>query len=195
MDAMPERPILTFDLDGVICRPPFGINPGRNQQKSRDGSGTRNVLWLTERWRYSGRKPMPGAREGFSALSREFDCHVLSARADVARGGVERWFERYIGIVPPIHLRHTWAEKPAQFKARMAGELTPLAHFEDDPHTAEWVAEIVPAVFLVDWPRNDWLTGPNVYRIRQIGESLPMLGRLQASRPPTGRADRGARVE
>jgi len=192
---MPARPILTFDLDGVICRPPFGINPGRNQHKRRDGEGTRNVLWLTERWRYSGRKPMPGAREGFVAISRAFDCHVLSARAEVARGGIERWFERYIGVVPEMHLRQSWAEKPAQFKARMVGELAPLAHFEDDPHTAEWVAELVPAVFVVAWPRNEWLAGPNVYRIRQIGEALPILERLDVGGPPAGRADRGARVE
>ena len=190
-----SHPIVTFDLDGVICRPPFGINPGRNQGKPRDGAGKRNLLWATERWRYAGRRPMPGARDGFRAIAERFECHVLSARAEVARGGVERWFGRYIGVVPVMHLRPTWEEKPAQFKARIVGELAPLAHFEDDPHTAQWLAELVPAVFLVDWPRNNWLTGPNVHRVRMIGEALPLLDRLAAGDSIAERTDRAPRVE
>ena len=39
-----ERPILTFDLDGVLCRPPFGINPGRNIDKARKREGRRTFL-------------------------------------------------------------------------------------------------------------------------------------------------------
>jgi hypothetical protein len=175
---MAARPILTFDLDGVICRPPFGINPGRNQRKSRTGEGSRNLLWITERWRYLGRRPMPGAREGFLALAERYDCRVLSARAEAARGLAERWFERYIGIVPSMQLRAGWSEKPAQFKTRVIQELQPLAHFEDDPHTAEWVAEMLPAVFLVDWSRNRWLDQPNIHRIRELGEALPILEAL-----------------
>lgn len=192
---MAVRPIVTFDLDGVLCRPPFGVNPGRNQQKARDGAGKRNLLWATERWRYAGRRPMPGAREGFRAVAGRFDCHVLSARAEVARGGIERWFSRYIGVVPVMHLRQTWEEKPAQFKVRIVGELSPLAHFEDDPHTAEWVAELVPAVFLVDWRRNQWLSGPNIHRIREISDALPILDRFDPGAPQSGGTGRGTRVE
>lgn len=178
MNGMPVRPILTFDLDGVLCRPPFGINPGKGQHKSREGEGRRNALWLTERWRYAGRKPMPGAAEGFAALSSHYDCRIVSARSEQARELTERWFARYIGAVPAMHLRAGWAEKPAQFKARVVRQIKPLAHFEDDPHTAEWLAELLPAVFLVDWARNTWLEGENVHRIREIGEALPVLERF-----------------
>jgi len=181
MNRMSSRSLLTFDMDGVICRPPFGINPGRNQGKPRTGEGKRNLLWVTERWRYLARKPMPGARDGFRELAAHYDCRVLSARAEVARGAAERWFERYIGVVPTLYLRPGWHEKPAQFKARIVRELQPLAHFEDDPHTAEWLAELVPAVFIVDWPRNDWLEGPNIHRIRELADAVPVLEQLQTS--------------
>lgn len=181
---MSVRHIVTFDLDGVLCRPPFGINPGRNEGKSRSGSGSPNLLWLTERWRYLGRRPMPGAPEGFRQLADRYDCRVLSARGLVARGVVERWFQRYIGVPPPLYLRPGWQEKSAQFKARIVSELSPLAHFEDDPHTAQWLAEIIPAVFLVDWPRNAWLNGANIYRIHTLAEALPILDRLSAAAAP-----------
>lgn len=177
---MARRSVLTFDLDGVLCRPPFGINPGRNEHKRRDGAGRRNILWLTERWRYAFRQPMPGAREGFAALSAAFECHVVSARAESARRLTERWFEHHIGALPPIHLRASWMEKPAQFKARMVTELGPIAHFEDDPHTAEWLSELLPAVFLIGWPRNDWLNEPNIHRISRLGEALSLLDEVAA---------------
>jgi hypothetical protein len=181
------RPVLTFDLDGVICRPPFGINPGQGKGKSREGQGRRSILWRTERWRYLGRKPMPGAAEGFRALSETFDCKVLSARSNDARSLTAAWFERHIGVVPDLHLRSDWHETPAQFKARKVLELQPLAHFEDDSHTALWLAELLPAVFLVDWRRNRWLGRESVaklHRIKSIADAIPVLAAL--STDPAG---------
>lgn len=177
-----SRPVLTFDLDGVLCRPPFGINPGRGRGKKRTGEGTKNLLWRTERWRYALRRPMPGAREGLALLLDSFECHVLSARAVDAEALTARWFERYFGFVPVLHLRPDWKEKPAQFKVRVVEQLGPLAHFEDDPHTAEWIAEILPAVFLVDWWRNRWLQAEKVHRIYRLDDALPLLEELAASR-------------
>jgi hypothetical protein len=178
---MPERPVLTFDLDGVLCRPPFGINPGRGKKKHRDAEGKKNLLWLTESWRYLGRRPMPGAIEGFRSLSEAFDCKVLSARGEQARGLTERWFRRYLGFVPEIHLRPGWEETSAQFKVRMVQELRSQAHFEDDPHTALWVAEFVPQVFLVDWARNRWVGDERLRRIRRLGDAVPTLVRKRSS--------------
>lgn len=162
-------------MDGVLARPPFGINPGSGRGKLRDRAGTRNILWLTERWRYYGRRPMPGAREGFLALAQAFDCRVLSARGEVVRPLMERWFARHFGLVPEIHLRPHWRETSAQFKARKTLELGATAHFEDDPHTAEWLAELLPQVFLIDWPRNRWLAGENIVRVTSVLEAVPQL--------------------
>jgi hypothetical protein len=172
---MPERPVLTFDLDGVLCRPPFGINPGSGKKKRRDAEGKKNLLWLTESWRYLGRRPMPGAIDGFRSLSETFDCKVLSARGEQARALTERWFRRYLGFVPELHLRPGWEETSAQFKVRMVQELRSQAHFEDDPHTALWVAELVPRVFLVDWARNRWVEDERLSRIRRISDAVPAL--------------------
>ncbi len=170
-----ERPIVTFDMDGVLCRQPFGINPGKGHGKRRDRPGRRNILWFTERWRYFGRKPMPGARPGFLSVAEFAECIVVSARAEHARGLTERWFARYFGFVPELHLRPSWRETSAQFKVRKLQELGPVAHFEDDPHTAEWLSEFLPKVLLVDWARNRWLEGPNITRISRVSEALPAL--------------------
>jgi len=184
--ASPERdgarPLITFDFDGVICRPPFGINPGRGIGKSRERPGTKGVLWRTERFRYAWRRPMPGAAAGLKELAGEFECHVLTARSEEARGLTERWMRRYLGVVPALHMRPHWRETSAQFKARMLRELAPLAHFEDDPHTAEWAAELVPAVFLVDWARNRWLAGERIHRIGTLAEAVPVLRELRDAR-------------
>jgi len=180
MSAMAgDRPILTFDFDGVLCRPPLGINFGNGKNKPRDREGHNNLLWRTELWRYAMRKPMPGARDGFLAFAESYDCRVISARAEKARPFSERWFRRNFGMVPQMHLRPHWAETPAQFKVRTIQELRPLAHFEDDPHTAEWLAELIPAVFLVDWRRNRWLSGERIHRISCLADAAPILASLR----------------
>lgn len=183
MAIVEQRPLVTFDLDGVLCRPPFGINPGRGRHKKRTGEGTKSLLWRTERWRYLGRNPMDGAAEGLRKLAAEFECVVVSARSADAEAFTSAWFEKNIGITPRLCLRPDWREKPAQFKVRTIAELQPIAHFEDDPHTAEWVAELIPAVFLVDWWRNRWLSAPNVHRIHRIDEALPILREIAARSP------------
>ncbi len=173
---MAAKPLLTFDLDGVLCRPPFGINPGTGKGKRRDARGHKNLLWRTEAWRAWGRKPMPGAIDGFKELQRSFDCQVLTARAEIARGLTEQWFRHFFHDVPLIHMRPAWDETPAAFKVRKVGELGPIAHFEDDPFTAQWISEILPQVFVVDWKRNRALSGPNIVRITNVREAVGRVG-------------------
>ncbi|MFN0094379.1 MAG: hypothetical protein ACKVVT_06335 [Dehalococcoidia bacterium] len=170
-----DRPLLTFDVDGVLCRPPFGINPGKHEHKVRRAEGTKGAFWWTEPYRYIGRKPMPGSVEGLRALAERFDCQILTARTERTRAHTEAWLRRYFGVVPPLHLRPNWDESPSGFKARRTRELGAFAHFEDDPHTAAWVAEGVSRVFIVDWPRNRWLAGGNIHRIRALKDALGVL--------------------
>ena len=169
------RPILTFDLDGVLCRPPFGINPGKNQDKERKKEGRRTFMAPTEAYRYYLRRPMAGAREGFAWLNESYDCQVLTARTEVTRKATEGWLQRWLGFVPTLHLRASYEETPAAFKVRRSGEIGALAHFEDDPHTALWVADVLPLVFLVDWWRNRWLEDERIHRVRWIAEAGPIL--------------------
>lgn len=192
------RPLITFDLDGVLCRPPFGINPGSGRNKRRDAAGTRSLLWITERWRYAFRRPMPGAVDGFNAIARVADVCVLSARGEQARAATEAWFRRYFGFVPALHLRPSWQETSAQFKARRVAELGARAHFEDDPFTAAWVAELVDRVFLVDWPRNRWLPQQaNIQRVRSVVDALPGLDfrSTEPNLPSVARPDERAAKE
>ena len=174
-------PILTFDLDGVLCRPPFGINPGRSMNKPRTVEGRKSLLWSSERMRYAGRKPMPGAREGFLWFSEHYDCRIVSARSERAREVTESWLRRYFGIVPEVHLRPDWRETAAAYKLRKVQELGATAHFEDDPHTAAWLAEHIPAVLLIDWWRNRWLKAARVHRIHWIAEAGAVLRTVTAN--------------
>lgn len=170
-----EKPRLTFDLDGVLCRPPLGINPGTGKHKRRDAPGKRGLLWMTESWRYHGRRPMPGAVEGFRLLSARFDCVVVTARGYPAERLTRAWFARHFGFVPELHMRSSWEETSARFKARKIAELRPVAHFEDDPFTAQWVVELVPRVFLIDWKRNRWLEAERIRRVATIAEARQYL--------------------
>jgi len=118
---------------------------------------------------------MPGAVEGIALLSATHRWEVVTARSEVARGLTEDWFRRNFGTTPVIHMRPHWRETSAQFKARMVRCLAPVAHVEDDPFTAAWLAELCPTVFLVDWPRNRSLAGKNIVRVKSVEEAIPYL--------------------
>lgn len=128
---------------------------------------------------------MPGAVDGFQRLAAEYDCVILSARSNVGQQNAEAWLRRFFGAEPPLNLRPGWEETSAAYKARMVAELRPFAHFEDDPHTAHWLSELIPAVFLVDWRRNRWLGGHNIYRIHRLEEAIPILSELGANESGT----------
>ena len=178
-----ERPLVTIDVDGVLCRPPFGINPGSGRNKLRDKAGGWSPLWPMERFRYLGRRPMPGAAEGLQKLVQKYRCEVLSARGQAAEPHTRRWMRANLGADIPINLRPHWRESSARFKARMAPALASSVHIEDDPHTALWLSELLPHVLLVDWPRNAWLQGENIHRISSIAEAPDLLTRLLSKQP------------
>jgi len=170
-----QRQLLTFDFDGVLCRPLLGINPGTGKEKSRETPGRRGLMWSTESFRYKFRRPMPGAMEAFRKLEERFECQVLTARAGAAERETQRWLERYLGHVPVLNMRPHWRETSAAFKARKLSELKPIAHFEDDPFTALWAADVVGRVYLVDWPRNRWVEDSRVVRVAGIDEAAELL--------------------
>lgn len=170
-----SRPLVTFDMDGVLCRNPWGINPGRVSADATSPSRLPRPTWPLERWLYLRRKPMPGAVEGFHAIAERFECAVVSARGEGSRPLTEDWLARTFGISPPVRLRSSWRERSSAFKARVIPPLKPLAHFEDDGNTALLLAERIPHVFLVDWPRNHGVERENIHRIERITDALPIL--------------------
>ena len=118
---------------------------------------------------------MDGVVEGLRLLDGRVEWAVVSARSEACRGLTQAWLSRHLGVEPRLYLRPSWRETSAAFKARMIGELRPAAHFEDDGNTAAWLAELIPAVFLVDWPRNRWLSMARVHRIKRIADALAYL--------------------
>ncbi len=175
-----SRPVVTFDLDGVLCRPPFGLNPGKLKGEPVTGHARKNLAWLLERWRYYGRSPMPGAREAFGAIGDFADCVVVTGRGEAARGHTERWLRRNLGVLPPLQMRPTWRERPPQFKRRVLDEIGAAAHFEDDPNTAVLLAPKRP-VFVVAWGRNEGLVADNVRRVPSVLSAVPTLQAMLAA--------------
>jgi hypothetical protein len=133
------------------------------------------VFWYLEPWRFAARLPMDGAMDGLRQLNGQVDWAILSARSEASRKLTHAWLARHLCVRPPLYLRPSWRETPAAFKARMVVELGVAAHFEDDADTAAWLAELIPLVFLVDWPRNRWLSCPGAHRIRRIADAFPYL--------------------
>ena len=170
-----SRPLVTFDIDGVLCRSPFGINPGRVSANPTSPPRLPRPTWPFERWLYLRRKPMPGALDGFRVVAERFECAVVSARSEAARTVTEGWLTDTFGASPLLRLRPSWRERSSAFKARVIPPLKPLAHFEDDPNTALLLAERIPHVFLVDWPRNRGVERDNIHRIECISDALPIL--------------------
>lgn len=169
------RPLVTFDIDGVLCRSPFGINPGGVSQDPIRPARFPRPTWPFERWLYLRRQPMPGAAEGFRTVAERFECVVVSARGEAARAVTEDWLVHTLDLLPPLRLRSSWRERSSAFKARVIPPLKPLAHFEDDPNTALLLADRIPHVFLLDWPRNRGVEHSNIHRIQRIADALPML--------------------
>ena len=120
---------------------------------------------------------MPAAAEGFRAVAEHFECAMVSARGEAARSSTEAWLHRYFGARGPLHLRSAWRERSSAYKARVIPTLGPLAHFEDDPNTALVLAQLIPLVFLVDWPRNRGVAASNIHRVERIADALPILER------------------
>jgi hypothetical protein len=168
------KPIVTFDLDGVLCHPFLGLNPGGLKDEPVTSPGRWNPAWALERWRYYGRGPMPGAREGFQAISEFAECVVVTGRGEAARKHTKGWLKKNLGADPRLLMRPHWRERPPQFKQRILEELGPAAHFEDDPNTALRLAAHRP-VYVVAWGRNKGFAADNVQRIDSVQDAVDDL--------------------
>lgn len=171
-----QRPILTVDLDGVICRPPFGVNLGiRNDALDPQNSPPSALVlprWIGERidsLRFDFRRPLPEAREGLRALSKLRQIVVLTGR----RSSPERWLRRHelSKFVDRIVINRG-QNASAHFKLRCVRELGASEHIDDDGQTVQLLANQSSArVYLRDWPRNRDLHNPNdVTRVTDIQE-------------------------
>lgn len=169
-----SRPVLSFDLDGVLARPPLGLTLTMNRDltlRPRDsqpphapdpaGWWDRLLARTYYRVRYAGRAPLPRAIEAVAAAAAHHRVIVLTGRNWRGRAATEAWLRRH-GLrdhLTDIVMNDTGWPSP-QFKRWAVTHLGIVRHVEDDPATAALLARAGVAVDLIDWPRNRGLDYP-----------------------------------
>lgn len=178
---MSDRPLLTLDLDGVICSPPLGINLGIHRSFLDPDAVPPATRVLPSRLgvvldtlRFEFRRPLAGVREALQSLAGSHRLVLLTGR----RSSPARWLRRHAldNNLDEIVINET-SLPSAHFKLRMVGELAASAHVDDDGRTAQLLAQRSSvAVFLRDWPRNRGLAlAPKVRRVADLAELARIL--------------------
>jgi phosphoglycolate phosphatase-like HAD superfamily hydrolase len=169
-----SKPVITLDLDGVICNPPFGINLGIHSA-FLDPSQPAPIARVPPRWwsepfdraRFDLRRPLPRVEEALRTLRELRTVYLLTGR----RTSPARWLARYRldGFIDRVIINETALRSP-HYKLHAIEELGAQEHVDDDGRTAQLIAGgSAVRVFLVDWPRN---RGPQyhdqVTRVRSL---------------------------
>ncbi|MSQ42483.1 MAG: hypothetical protein EXR65_05550 [Dehalococcoidia bacterium] len=168
------RPLVTLDLDGVICRPPFGINVGISTD-FLDASAPpaparvppRLLSRVADRVRFDYRRPLPDAAAALRELQTVRRIIVLTGR----RTSPEPWLRRH-GLADAIEriVTNDTRMRSPHFKLDVLARLAPREHVDDDGRTAQLLAERSPVrVYLRDWPRNRGAQyAPGVVRVADL---------------------------
>jgi hypothetical protein len=177
-----ELPLVTIDFDGVICSPFFGVNLGISRT-FLDPSAPPEPASVPPRWlgvladhaRFDLRRPMSDAGAGLAALSQVARITILTGRRTsparwLGRHRLDRYIEAIITNDTPLRSAH--------FKLAAVELLRPRAHIDDDPRTAQLLAERgAIEVYLRDWPRNRTLAyDAHVTRIANLLEAAAHIG-------------------
>ncbi len=194
----PDRPVISFDLDGVICRPPFGINQTLGMGRFEDElppnirlvNGPAETLakknylkvrGLVETVKYFGRKPMPMAREGIIEVTKYRNPIIITGRSFLAHQIIEAWLTKW-------KMRHYFAGiypnntnlRTRKYKLHMLRTMGINEHVDDDGEITYYLAKMgIPRVYLRDWARNAGFSYPdNVIHIRYLLEIANDLAQL-----------------
>ena len=185
-------PLLTVDLDGVICAPPFGRNLGIGRRLI-DPDATPPPASVPPRWlsapfdrlRFDARRPLPGVAAALARLRATRRVVVLTGRRSaprrwLRRHGLDAFLDGVIVNATPLRSAH--------YKLAVVAELGARAHVDDDAPTAQLLAERSAArPFLRDWPRNRGLPlHPRVERVADLGALAALLAAEGADAPPAG---------
>ena len=185
-----ERPVYSFDLDGVLAAPPLNWNPAVNRDTGMQPSATSAAgrsrgataldRLLSATWyelRYVGRSVRPGAAAAVAAAAEIGDVIVLTGRSERGRRQTRRWLES-AGIWPHLSalVMNATTLPSARHKEREAGRRNIVWHADDDAATAALIARCGAELALLDWPRNrglDFPDGVNRYRdMHAVAEAL-----------------------
>ncbi|GIW10200.1 MAG: hypothetical protein K6U89_04310 [Chloroflexi bacterium] len=178
------KPEIAIDLDGVICRPPLGVNVaiGRSlklrplpEDIQERNSDQRRAWWILryglEALKYFGRRPLPDAKEGLAAISELRTPVVVTARNAIGVPLIERWLELH-GLRENIAtvIGNNTRLSPAQHKLRIARLRGIREHVDDDGSVAYYLARNhLERVYLREWLFNRGLPYPeNVIRVERL---------------------------
>jgi len=152
-------PILTIDLDGVLCQPPLGINMGISETFLDPTFEPRPARvpphWLSstaDPLRFNLRRPLPEAWSALGMLRPVRQLVILTGR----RSSPGWWLRRHrlLTLVDRVVVNESALRSP-HYKLRELEALGAADHIDDDGRTAQLLAQRGSArVFLRDWPRN-----------------------------------------
>jgi hypothetical protein len=191
------KPFMSFDMDGVLCRPPFGLNvaisrsldippiPPSFRHRSRERSKSIYLLLLAiEAIKYWHRPPMPDVHQGLAAIHEFRRLVLLTGRRWVGRAIIEAWLQRH-GLRHYFHdLRPNDTNlRPVHHKLRVCRELGISEHVDDDGSVAYFlVTNGIAKVYLREWPRNRGISYPEgvvVFRsLMEVAEDLAKGSKL-----------------
>ena len=191
------KPVMGVDLDGVICRPPFGLNLGigRGPYKgsvekgippvktpSAVSLGTSRIKALLKRLQYLGRGPMGDARAGLLAIKEYRDLVLITSRSGLVHRSVESWLSRHrmLELFEAVYTNNTGLSSP-EFKWHMGLERGIEEFVDDDGRVVDLLARMgLKRVYLRDWPRNRGYHYPEIVvrvnSLREISEHLAGVG-------------------
>ena len=166
-----DRPIFSFDIDGVLASPPLGRTFNANRKidllpaSNTRGIGVRDAGMrnLRPSWwdrlvmrayypvRYRGRMLCPGAIDTVQAAAESYRLVLLSARNWRGRSQTEAWLRKYdlLNAFDALILNDTHLSPP-QFKRRVTDRLGVARHVDDDPATAALIARGGARVDLIE---------------------------------------------
>ncbi len=157
--ARDQLPLLTVDMDGVICRPILGQNIGIHRDLL-DPEASPKPAKLYPRWlnasldhlRFNFRRPIDGARDAIADLHRVRRLVLLTGRRTTPDGWLAR--HGFEGLFDELVINDTDQRSP-HYKLEVVRRLGADEHVDDDGRTVQLLADLTDVrLFLCDWPRN-----------------------------------------
>jgi len=197
----PTKPFFSFDLDGVIGTPLFGLDWTLSRKLTEDelgevkrldgpveGFANKTLLKfndLSQRLRYFGRRPLPGTKEGLTEISQMRNLVIITGRSHLARVIVEAWLKRYQldPYILQVYANYT-DQTTRKYKLHLLRQFGIQEHADDDGGIVYYLAKRgIQRVYVRDWSRNRGLLYPeNVVHFSKISEIARDLKKYEANK-------------
>ena len=181
------KPLIGVDMDGVLCRPPLGLNVAINKgpfcrsvrnphafyQANRFHPVTKLFFSIILRCKYIGRIHMADAKSGLEHIGEHRSLILVTSRTVFGHGLIRSWLVKYglLDIFDRIYSNNTGLPSP-DFKCYMAKKLGFDEFIDDDGQVADALSKQgLGKVYLRDWPKNrGYNYMHNVIRIHNLEE-------------------------